>query len=88
MPKMSIGQTAVTKGQRGPNIMYYHWASQIIYITEWLNNNANSTFHDLENIRCEPVLADIPFINNTISLTYRDWVIRGSRERSCFPKLR
>ena len=70
-PRFKLEKLQLPRDKGGlalPNIMYYHWASQIRYITEWLNNDASSTFLDLENIGCEPVLSDMPFINNAISL--------------------
>ena len=50
-----------------PNVMYYHWASQIRYIVEWLKNDNESTFLDLEANGCGPALSELPFINGAMS---------------------
>lgn len=50
-----------------PNIMYYHWASQIRYIAEWIKNDPNSTYLDLESTGCVTGISDLPFIHNAIT---------------------
>ena len=67
--KMVKLQLSVKEGGLGlPNIMYYHWASQIRYVAEWIKNDNDSTFLDLEAIGCRLSLSEIPFVNGATQL--------------------
>ena len=52
-----------------PNFLYYHMASQVRYIIDWIKNDPNSTFLDLEAYGCEPAtISDLIFIKNADAL--------------------
>ncbi len=56
-----------------PNLIYYHWASQLRFVTDWVKDSQFS-FTDLESIGLENVsISDLPFVCSTkLQITMKD----------------
>ena len=68
--KLQKLQLPIQKGGLAlPNFLYYHMASQVRYIVDWIKNDPNSTYLDLEAFGCNPVsISDLIFIKNVDAL--------------------